>query len=91
MVMSFKGIVDMPAIEHAEPLMKRRDFAGVWVALRLVLDRVGAMREAVAGRRALAAMDGRMFADIGVSQSEAAFEMSRKFWDTAPLPVERRR
>jgi uncharacterized protein YjiS (DUF1127 family) len=43
------------------------------------------MRQAMAGRRALARMDDRMLADIGRSQSEAAFEMNRKPWDTAPL------
>jgi uncharacterized protein YjiS (DUF1127 family) len=36
----------------------------------------------MAERRALAQMDERMFADIGISQSEAAFEMNRKPWDT---------
>jgi uncharacterized protein YjiS (DUF1127 family) len=54
---------------------------------RAARDRLGLhLRQTVAGRRALARMDERMFADIGISQSEAAFEMNRKPWDTAPLP-----
>ena len=42
------------------------------------------MRAAIAGRRALAAMDARMLADIGLSASEAMEEIGRKPWDTAP-------
>jgi uncharacterized protein YjiS (DUF1127 family) len=41
------------------------------------------MRAAMAGRRALAAMDARMLADIGLSACEAAEEINRKPWDTA--------
>lgn len=85
---SFKGIDDMPAIEDVFSLARPKIFTGVWAALRRVLHRFRAMRETAAGRRALAGMDGRMLADIGASQSEAAFEMNRKFWDTAPSPRE---
>jgi uncharacterized protein YjiS (DUF1127 family) len=42
------------------------------------------MRQAMAGRRALARMDDRMLADIGISRRDAAYEMNRKPWDTAP-------
>ena len=42
------------------------------------------MRAAIAGRRALAAMDARMLADIGLSACEAMEEIGRKPWDTAP-------
>jgi uncharacterized protein YjiS (DUF1127 family) len=42
------------------------------------------MRQAMAGRRALARMDDRTLADIGISRGQAEFEMNRKPWDTAP-------
>jgi uncharacterized protein YjiS (DUF1127 family) len=42
------------------------------------------MRQAMAGRRALARMHDRKLADIGISRSHAAYKMNRKPWDTAP-------
>jgi uncharacterized protein YjiS (DUF1127 family) len=46
--------------------------------------KLAAIRHAVGGRRALARMDGRMLADIGISRCEAAQEINRKPWDTSP-------
>jgi len=82
---SSKGIADMPSLVRAAVVSKPRLFASVWGAAQLLCQRFGAMRQAMSGRRALARMDARMLADIGLSQSEAAFEMNRKPWDTAPL------
>jgi len=50
---------------------------------------MAAMRQAMADRNTLAGMDARMFADIGVSQSEAVIEMNRKPWDTVPAGARR--
>jgi uncharacterized protein YjiS (DUF1127 family) len=79
----------MPAVERALPFWKPMVFAHLCAAAQLLFHRFRTMRQAVAGRRALAGMDARMFADIGISQSEAAFEMNRKPWDTAPSPTGR--
>lgn len=49
-----------------------------WLDLFLVALRVAE------GRRALAAMDDRMLADIGLSRAEALAEASRAPWDLAP-------
>ena len=46
------------------------------------LTRLDEMREAVRGRRAIAAMDARMLADIGLSRTEAEEEVNRWPWDT---------
>jgi len=46
--------------------------------------RVAEMRRAVEGRQAIARMDARMLADIGLSRAEAVEEVSRKPWDTGP-------
>jgi len=78
----------MPAAERALTFWKPMASARIWAAVQLLFHRLRAMRQAVAGRRALAGMDERMFADIGISQSEAAFEINRKPWDTAPSPAE---
>lgn len=60
---------------------------GDWLRpVRLLPQRLREMRHAVEGRRALAAMDARMLADIGISPGEAAEEISRRPWDTAPRP-----
>ncbi len=79
----------MPSVVRASVLSKPRLFASGWRAAQLLCQRFGAMRQAMAGRRALARMDDRMLADIGLSQSEAAYEMNRKPWDTAPLGLPR--
>jgi uncharacterized protein YjiS (DUF1127 family) len=51
---------------------------------RAGLARLAEMRRAVEGRRAIARMDARMLADIGLSQGEAMHEASRRPWDTVP-------
>jgi uncharacterized protein YjiS (DUF1127 family) len=51
--------------------------------LRAALARLVEMRHAVEGRRAIARMDARMLADIGLSHGEAIEEASRRPWDTA--------
>ena len=51
--------------------------------LRAVIARLSEMRRAVEGRRAIARMDARMLADIGLSHGEAIEEASRRPWDTA--------
>ncbi len=53
-------------------------------ALRHCFERVRAIRQAVQERRALAMMDARMLADIGLSRTEAETEINRKPWDIAP-------
>lgn len=57
---------------------------GFSLSLRPAFQRWTEMRAAIAGRHALAAMDARMLADIGLSACDAAEEISRKPWDTAP-------
>lgn len=60
------------------------DLAGPQRALRHCFERVQAIRKAVQERRALAQMDPRMLADIGLSRAEAEAEINRKPWDIAP-------
>lgn len=48
-----------------------------WVALA---------RRTAEGRRALAAMDDRMLADLGLGRAEALREASRAPWDLGPPP-----
>ncbi len=86
---SFIGTIEMSAVKRALTLPKPAIFVGIRPAAQRMIAWAYAMRQTVAGRRALARMDERMFADIGISQSEAAFEMNRKPWDTAPLPSDR--
>jgi len=74
----------MPSVPRATALSKPGLFTHVWAAARLLCHRLCAMRQAMAGRRALARMDDRMLADIGVSRGQAEFEMNRKPWETAP-------
>jgi len=50
-----------------------------WLMARLV-----EMRRTIEGRRAIAQMDARMLADIGMSRADAQEEMRRKPWDTMP-------
>jgi uncharacterized protein YjiS (DUF1127 family) len=57
------------------------DFAAPQRALRHCFGFLAAMRRAIEGRRALADMDARMLADIGVSRAEADAEINRKPWD----------
>jgi uncharacterized protein YjiS (DUF1127 family) len=86
---SFMGTIEMPTGKRALTLRKPPVFAGIRRVAQRVIAWAYAMCQTVAERRALARMDERMFADIGISQSEAAFEMNRKPWDTAPLPSNR--
>ncbi len=51
---------------------------------KALLARLGQMRQTVIGRRAIAQMDDRMLADIGLSRSEALAEINRRPWDIAP-------
>ncbi len=51
--------------------------------LRFGLARLQAVRQAVRERRALAQMDERMLADIGLSRAQAEVEINRKPWDIA--------
>ncbi len=83
------GTIEMPTGKRTLTPPKPSVFAGIRPAAQQVIAWASAMRQTVAGRRALARMDERMFADIGISQSEAAFEMNRKPWDTAPWPSNR--
>lgn len=53
-------------------------------ALRHCFRQLQAMRRAMRERRALAVMDARMLADIGLSRAEAEIEINRKPWDIAP-------
>lgn len=53
-------------------------------ALNRGLTRMSAIRQAVRERRALAQMDERMLADIGLSRAQAEGEINRKPWDIAP-------
>jgi uncharacterized protein YjiS (DUF1127 family) len=87
--LSFVGAIEMPAVKPAKNIAKPVVLAGIPPAAQRAIAWACAMRHAVAGRRALARMDERMFADIGISQSEAAFEMKRKPWDTASSRAER--
>ncbi len=47
------------------------------------MSRLVEMRRAIQGRRAIAQMDARMLADIGMSRADAQEEMRRKPWDTS--------
>jgi uncharacterized protein YjiS (DUF1127 family) len=53
-------------------------------AVRHCFQHLRAMRRAMRGRRALAMMDARMLADIGLSRAEAEVEINRKPWDVEP-------
>jgi len=53
---------------------------------RALLARFEQMREVAAGRRAIARMDERLLADIGLSRGQALEEVSRRPWDVAPKP-----
>jgi uncharacterized protein YjiS (DUF1127 family) len=88
---SFVGIIEVPAVKRALTLSMPAVFAGIRPAAQRLIAWGYAMRQAVAGRHALARMDERMFADIGISRSDAAYEMNRKPWETAPSPSDRRR
>jgi uncharacterized protein YjiS (DUF1127 family) len=57
------------------------DFAAPQRALRHCFTFLAAMYRAREGRRALAEMDARTLADIGISRAEADAEISRKPWD----------
>jgi uncharacterized protein YjiS (DUF1127 family) len=46
--------------------------------------RLRAICRVAAERRALARMDDRGFADMGISRAQALHEMNRRPWDTAP-------
>jgi uncharacterized protein YjiS (DUF1127 family) len=43
--------------------------------------RVAEIRRVIEGRRAIARMDARMLADIGLSRSAALEEINRRPWD----------
>jgi uncharacterized protein YjiS (DUF1127 family) len=88
-VRSFNRVANMPAVQRVLSSAGQGGSAGVWALFRLVFKRMAAMRQAMAERNTLAGMDARMFADIGVSQSEAVIEMNRKPWDTAPAGARR--
>jgi uncharacterized protein YjiS (DUF1127 family) len=60
------------------------DMNALSYALRHCLQRLRDVRQAVQGRRALATMDARMLADIGLSHAEAEAEINRKPWDIGP-------
>jgi uncharacterized protein YjiS (DUF1127 family) len=60
------------------------DVSAPWRVLRHCFVRAQAMCQAIQERRALAMMDTRMLADIGLSRAEAETEINRKPWDTAP-------
>jgi uncharacterized protein YjiS (DUF1127 family) len=62
------------------PAFWKTDILG---ALRRVIVDIAEMRQAVAGRRAIARMDARMLADIGLSRAEAQHEVNRLPWDIA--------
>jgi uncharacterized protein YjiS (DUF1127 family) len=59
-------------------------FSRVPSAISLAAFRLHELYHAIEGRHALGRMDDRMLADIGISRSQAQFEMSRKPWDVAP-------
>ncbi len=69
-------------------LMKSRlpyvDLAAPLRALRHGLHYIREVRKTWRGRRALAAMDARMLADIGFSRADAQIEINRRPWDIAP-------
>ncbi|MDE1907043.1 MAG: DUF1127 domain-containing protein [Rhodospirillales bacterium] len=54
--------------------------------MKNLMSALAEMRRAIKGRRAIAQMDARMLADIGMSRAEAQEEVQRKPWDTGPLP-----
>ena len=60
------------------------DLAAPLRPLRHGFARLQAIRRAVQERRALAQMDSRMLADIGLSRAQAEAEINRKPWDIAP-------
>ncbi len=62
------------------------DIGGVgWQPLREVARRIGRLARVQRSRRALAELDDRMLADIGLSRAEADAERARPFWDLPPL------
>ena len=57
----------------------------VWMPARLLMERLAGMRQAVIGRRALAQMDARMLADIGLCRASASEQTDRRRWDVRPI------
>ncbi|MDE2240812.1 MAG: DUF1127 domain-containing protein [Rhodospirillales bacterium] len=54
-------------------------------AARRFAARLVEIYRAIEGRRAIAQMDARMLADIGLSRADAAEEIRRKPWDTGAV------
>lgn len=52
--------------------------------VKRLLGRLAGMRRMIQGRRAIAQMDARMLADIGISRADALEEARRKPWDAGP-------
>lgn len=75
----------MKLFERALPFIS----TGTSPAAKRLFEHLRAMRHALAGRIALAEMDERMFADIGISRTDAVFEIGRRPWDTVPAPARR--
>ncbi|MBU6449131.1 MAG: DUF1127 domain-containing protein [Rhodospirillales bacterium] len=46
------------------------------------------MHQMIEGRRAIARMDARMLADIGLSRADAEEEMRRRPWDNKPYTTQ---
>ena len=61
-------------------------FSRVPANIAAMAARLAEIRQAVAGRRAIARMDARMLSDIGLSPAEAVQEINRRPWDTKAIP-----
>jgi uncharacterized protein YjiS (DUF1127 family) len=57
---------------------RRRDYLG---GLKRLIVRLAVIRATLKGRRALARMDARMLSDIGITPTQAEFEINRRPWD----------
>jgi len=58
----------------------RRGSAGSHLTLRALIATLRAMHERAVARRALARMDDRLLADIGVSREQARREAAKPIW-----------
>jgi uncharacterized protein YjiS (DUF1127 family) len=67
-----------PGRSSAQGAGHRNSYPATW--LERVLDLIFLWHERARGRRQLAALDGRMLADIGVDTATATCEADKPFW-----------
>ena len=72
------------ALPHAAAFDARISFFEVTTPRANVLSQLKTALTVARTRRALAQMDARTLADIGLTEDQAAFEAARPIWDIKP-------